>query len=134
MVDSGTRKVNGFHKPVRLTKINRWIRAGRIAEADVGSVVYNLPEWDFGFSTAMEIAKNKSNIMLYVTKYIIKDAQGVNKIMGKRYWSSRNIEIYPLAVLENVPRSVYPSIDAKEYDNEYNNLKYKYVNIREEKK
>ncbi len=130
-VDSGTRKVNGFYKPVRISKIDRWISSARIAPEDVREIVYNLPDWKYGFSTSMKIEKSQGNVLNYITKYITKDAQGNNKIFGKRYWTSRNLEVYPVIELENVPRSVYSELDVKEYSNEYDGRKYKYINKKE---
>lgn len=128
MVDSDTRKVNGYHKPVRLSKIKRWIKSGKISESDIKKVVYNIPSWKYGWSAAMTIEKTQKNVILYVTKYIEKDVQGVNKIMGKRYWSSRNIEICPVIELENVNPSDFEKINAKEYSNKWDGKKYKYLN------
>ena len=133
-VDSGTRKVNGFHKPVRLTKITKWLKAGRITVSDVGSVVYNVKEWQFGFSTAVEVQKSIKNVVLYVTKYISKDVMGKNKIFGKRYWSSRNIETLPPILLENVPLDTFDKLNLKEYKSPFDNKSYKYRNNMVERK
>ena len=133
-VDSGTRKVNGYHKPVRQSKIDKWLKAGRITEDDVGNVVYNVKEWQFGFSTAVEVQKSIKNVVLYVTKYISKDVMGKNKIFGKRYWSSRNIETLPVIMLENVPLDTFEKLKLKEYRNPYDNNAYKYRNNMTERK
>lgn len=133
-VDSGTRKVNGFHKPVRLSKIIRWLKAGRISEADIGSVVYNVAEWQYGFSTAAQVEKSIKNVVLYVTKYITKDVMGKNKIFGKRYWSSRNVETLPPIKLENVSRDTFESLQLKEYKSPYDSKSYKYRNNMTERK
>lgn len=134
LVDSGTRKVKGFHKPVKLTKIAKWLKAGRIAGEDVGNVVYNVKDWQYGFSTAECISKSVKNVVLYVTKYISKDVMGKNKIFGKRYWSSRNIETLPSILLENVPLDTFDSLNLKAYRNPYDDKIYKFRNNMTERK
>lgn len=134
LVDSGTRKVNGYHKPVRQSKIAKWISAGRITEDDVGNVVYNVSEWQYGFSTAVEVQKSIKNVVLYVTKYISKDVMGKNKIFGKRYWSSRNIETLPTILLENVPLDTFEKLNLKEYKSPFDSKSYKYRNNMTERK
>ena len=133
-VDSGTRKVNGFHKPVRLTKITKWLKAGRITEEDIGNIVYNVKEWQYGFSTAECVTKSVKNVVLYVTKYITKDVMGKNKIFGKRYWSSRNIETLPPILLENVSLDTFDNLNLKAYRNPYDDKVYKYRNNLTERK
>ena len=133
-VDSGTRTVNGFHKPVRLIKIQKWLRLGRIVEEDIGEIVYNITEWQYGFSTATQVQKSIKNVVLYVTKYITKDVMGKNKIFGKRYWSSRNIETLPTILLENVPKDVFDNLNLKEYKSPYDSKSYKYRNNITERK
>lgn len=128
MADSGTRKVAGLYKPVKLTKINKWLKQGRLTEEAVGDVVYNVTDWSFGFSTATVLPKDKKNIILYVTKYIEKDVMGKNKIFGKRYWSSRNVESLPPVLLENVSPDLFGSLPFKEYSSPYNPVKFKYNN------
>ena len=125
-VDSGTRKVAGYSKPVRLTKINRWLREGRITEDCIQAVVYNLPDWKFGFSTAFELEKSELNVAAYITKYISKDIQGKNKIFGKRYWTSRNLEVYPPVRLENVME--FDDLPYQAYEAPCGGNMYKYCN------
>lgn len=125
-VDSGTRKVAGYSKPVKLTKINRWLREGRITEDCIQSVVYNLPDWKYGFSTVFELEKSELNVAAYITKYISKDIQGKNKIFGKRYWTSRNLEVYPPVRLENVME--FDDLPYQIYDAPFGGNMYKYCN------
>lgn len=128
MVDSHTRKVRGFEKPVRLTKIGKWLRKGKITEDDILCTVYNMPEWTFGFSTAMELEKNQGSVVCYITKYIQKDVEGKNRIFGKRYWSSRNISTLPIVKLENISSDEFEALPLKRYDSRYDNNSYKYKN------
>lgn len=50
--------------------------------------VYNVPEWKYGFSTAIPVDGNPAQLACYITKYITKDCK---KIFGKYYLSSRNL-------------------------------------------
>lgn len=50
--------------------------------------VYNVPEWKYGFSTAIPVDGNPARLACYITKYITKDCK---KIFGKYYFSSRNL-------------------------------------------
>lgn len=64
-----------------------WIAAG-------GHIVYNLPAWDFGFTTAIELYGERRSAVGYVCKYISKqqrpDESGAlrpGKIGGRWYYS-----------------------------------------------
>ena len=50
--------------------------------------IYNVPEWKYGFSTAIPVDGNPARLACYITKYITKDCK---KIFGKYYLSSRNL-------------------------------------------
>lgn len=50
--------------------------------------VYNVPEWKYGYSTAIPVDGNPARLACYITKYITKDCK---KIFGKYYLSSRNL-------------------------------------------
>lgn len=52
-------------------------------------IVYNLPSFRYGFTTAQKIDDGKV-VFGYLTKYITKDMPLV--FNRKRYWSSRNLE------------------------------------------
>ena len=51
-------------------------------------LVYNVPEWKYGFSTAIPVDGTPARLACYITKYITKDCK---KIFGKYYLSSRNL-------------------------------------------
>lgn len=57
----------------------RWLARG-------GHIVYNLPDWDFGFTTAMELYGEYPKAVAYVCKYIGKDLKA-GKIGGRWYYS-----------------------------------------------
>ena len=67
---------------------------------DHGHPIYNLVDWRLGFSTCIPIDENYQRTCNYITKYITKDTQ---KIFGKWYLSSRNIQKRPeLILLDNI--------------------------------
>mgnify|MGYP004647998565 CR=1 FL=1 len=50
--------------------------------------IYNVPQWKYGFTTAIPVSGSPAALACYITKYITKDCK---KIFGKYYLSSRNI-------------------------------------------
>ena len=74
-----------------------------------GKIVYNVPEWRYGWTTAIPVDENKLKLAYYVTKYITK---GSEKIFGKYFWSSKNIQREPRTILLDTP---YEDIKEKEY-------------------
>lgn len=54
-----------------------------------GSVIYNIGNYDLGFTTATKI-KDNARVSSYITKYISKDLCVVTE-NKKRYWCSRNL-------------------------------------------
>lgn len=76
--DSGTMSFGGG-KPFRVKRSEQ----AKMLEAGA-RVVYNLPEWDFGFTTAIELYGERSKAINYVCKYIGK---GDGKIGGRYYLS-----------------------------------------------
>ena len=83
MVDSGTRIVEGFDKPLSFSTIRSKGLTGKII-----SPVYNVTDWKYGFSTAVPIYGDGAALSTYVTKYITKNCK---KIFGKYYWSSKGL-------------------------------------------
>lgn len=80
--DSGTMVPPGGGKPRRprgAAQRAQWAAQG-------GRVVYNLPGWGWGFSTAMELYGEYSKAVGYVCKYIGKDT-AAGKIGGRWYYS-----------------------------------------------
>lgn len=73
---------------------------------DRGQVVYNLVEYNLGFSTAINV-DGSSAIVSYLTKYITKDL-AESTFGKKRYWSSRNVKLPE--VLEHVTDDTYMQI------------------------
>jgi hypothetical protein len=79
-VDSGTIRVPWAKKPRKPRNAEQraeWLAAG-------GRVVYNLPGWALGFTTAMELYGEYPAAVAYVCKYIGKDG---TKPAGRWYYS-----------------------------------------------
>ena len=116
LVDSGTRLVEGYTKPVKLETIQK----KKIPPEQVKKVVYNIPEWKHGFTTAIEIDGDPAALSQYLTKYITKD---IHKIFGKYYWSSKNLKRSPEITYTNTP---FAEVQAPIYNFDFGlALKYK---------
>ena len=104
LVDSGTKTYTHFKRPMKdVTAIARGL------DPEQGQTVYNVPEWRYGFTTAIKVYGNPGNLAFYLTKYLTKD---MKKIFGKYYWSSKNIVRKPQIILSN---SDYDAVQAPEY-------------------
>ena len=84
LVDSGTIKRAGGGKPQRPRSARQ--RAAWLAEG--GQVVYNVPGWSLGFSTALELQGDYRKAVAYVCKYIGKESE---KIGGRWYFSGGSL-------------------------------------------
>lgn len=84
VTDSGTISLPGDKRPRKpRSKKQRaeWLAAG-------GHVVYNLPDWSYGYSTAIELYGERIAAIRYVCKYITKADQ---KIGGRWFYHSSNL-------------------------------------------
>lgn len=85
-VDSGTLKVDGKKAPIR--------PRGLIHKAELlksgAKPVYNLVDWDFGFTTAIEIYGDYRAAIGYVSKYVSKQNE---KIGGRWYFSGGELRL-----------------------------------------
>ncbi|MBQ7345150.1 MAG: hypothetical protein IJW45_03695, partial [Oscillospiraceae bacterium] len=79
-VDSGTIRLPWAKKPRRPRSEAQ--RAEWLAQG--GRIVYNLPGWTLGFTTAMELYGEYPAAVAYVCKYIGKDGE---KSAGRWYYS-----------------------------------------------
>ena len=80
VVDSGTIRVPWAKKPRKpksAAQRAEWLANG-------GQIVYNLPGWALGFTTAMELYGEYPSAVAYVCKYIGKDG---TKPAGRWYYS-----------------------------------------------
>ena len=105
--DSGTKIYKGYKKPMKdITAIRRGLNLSD------GKIVYNMPNWKFGYTTCIKCYGDPMNTAFYVTKYITKDCK---KIFGKFFWHSRGLK-KPEIRYENID---YDSVQSKEYFNEH---------------
>ena len=84
-VDSGTISLPGGGKPRRpRSKAQRaaWL-------ADGGHIVYNLPAWSLGFTTAIKLYGDRRAAVGYVCKYITKAQE---KVGGRWYYSGGDLK------------------------------------------
>lgn len=77
-VDSGTMSVPGRKAPVKVrSEAHR-----RALEDRGGHVVYNLPGWGWGFSTAIQLYGERDAAINYVCKYIGKEMENGTNVPG----------------------------------------------------
>lgn len=104
LVDSGTIDLPGEAKPRRPRDDQEraaWLGHG-------GRVVYNWPQWPYGFSTAIALYGTYSAAVGYVCKYIGKQQQ--QRPMGRWYYSGGGLK---------EPEKLYTSLDYAELGEEY---------------
>lgn len=53
-------------------------------ETSSGRTIYNMPQWKYGWSTAIEIYNQPEAVCKYITKYVTKDS---SKIFGNFYYA-----------------------------------------------
>lgn len=86
-----------------------------------GKIIYNMPGWSWGHSTAIETYGENENISKYITKYLTKDFR---KIFGKYYYSGGDIIRDAPIILDNWD---YDQLPYKEYSIPSINRKFKYI-------
>lgn len=96
--DSGTVKVQGYKKPVKLSTAKHY----KVKPEEM-KTVYNCDDWKLGFSTFVPLDENIDCVCAYVTKYITKDFE---KIFGKSFFAVGDIK-------RDVP-TYYADIDKEE--------------------
>ena len=88
LVHSGTYKVTGKKKPVRLSTLKKMkLTPGSENVRDV----YNITNYKLGFATAVELDGNKEAVSFYMTKYATKELD-LHKILGKFYLAVGDIK------------------------------------------
>lgn len=100
------------------------VDSGKLTSCTDGRMrsVYNVKDWKYGFSTAIETYGDLCACACYLTKYITKQS---NMIFGRYYWSSRNLVREPETVLHD---TVYQDLDMPEFSVPKTGLKLKYLN------
>ena len=81
LVHSGTYKVTGKKKPVRLSTLKKMKLT---PSSENVRDVYNITNYKLGFATAVELDGNKEAVSFYMTKYATKELD-LHKILGKFY-------------------------------------------------
>lgn len=84
--------------------------------------IFNVLDWQFGFSTAIKIYGAPIHAACYLTKYITKQNQ---MIFGRYYWSSRNLVRSPEIQVFNTP---YQALEFDEVKTSCPGLSLKYNN------
>lgn len=102
VIDSGTIKRPGIKKPKRPK--NEQERQEWLAEG--GHVVYNLPQWSLGFTTALKLYGEYPAAVAYCCKYIGK--QENQRPLGRWYYSGGALR---------EPVKTYADLDFRDVDN-----------------
>ena len=100
IADSGTYTLPGKKSP----KKPRSTKEKEHFIAIGGKLVYNILDWNFGFSTAIELYGNYKAAVSYVVKYVSK---AIEKIGGRWYYSGGAL---------NSPKVVYADLDFRELE------------------
>ena len=87
-------KSGRVHAHALINDVFKLVDSGKRTKS--GKVIYNCPEWRYGFTTAIPLDDQKIRVANYVIKYITK---GSDKIFGKYFWSSKNIQREPHVIL-----------------------------------
>ena len=106
--DSGTIRLPGGKKPRRPRSDKQraeWLAAG-------GRVVYNLPGWPLGYTTAMELYGEYPAAVAYVCKYIGKAGE---KPGGRWYYSGGDLKEPAVEYLEMSPAELANSYPGKAF-------------------
>jgi hypothetical protein len=87
---SGTVVPPGGGKPIKVETARR--KGFNLAECQR---VYNIPEWLYGYTTAIKLYGEKEAAAAYIAKYITKQYDATDgdrtKIGGRYYWHSNNL-------------------------------------------
>jgi hypothetical protein len=85
-------------------------------------IIYNMPQWSLGYSTAIEITGDKERVSKYILKYISKD---FNKIFGAFYYAGgKGLKRKPPVKLYHMD---YNSVNTKEYIIKKAKIGFKYI-------
>lgn len=96
VVDSGTMRPPAGgrpRKPRSEAQRNKWL-------SDGWTIVYNLPGWSLGFTTALELTGEYPAAVAYVCKYIGKDGE---KPAGRWYYSGGDLKEPAVSYAELAP-------------------------------
>ncbi len=86
-----------------------------------GQIIYNMPQWSLGWSTAIQLDEHKDRVSRYITKYVTKDFR---KIFGAFYYAGgRDLVRKPRTEFFD---SMYDSVSGEEFRPKDLNIWFKY--------
>ena len=96
VVPSGTYIQPSGGKPVKLATLRR-----NGYKVDECKEVFNVPDWKYGFTTAVKVYGTREALAGYIGKYITKEYDTLDrKVQGRYYYSSNNLK-KPFFVYKN---------------------------------
>lgn len=119
LVDSGTRNVEGFTKPLKISTIERY----NIPDNRIKNIIYNVKNWKYGFSTALYTYGDGIGVSKYVADYITK---GSKRIFGRYYWVSKNLNMYAPIELRDEDPNLFNVIPLPAHRSMWSDDEYKY--------
>lgn len=124
LINSGTVGVDGYKKPIHIDTAYKYHLEDKILYT-----VYNVIDWNYGFTTAIDTYGSTQKLANYVMKYITKDmlSEEHRSIFGKFYWVSRNLQLFPVTELFMLDDYEYYNTVAKEYYARGSDVRYKYI-------
>lgn len=94
---------------------------------DARKIIYNMPEWTLGWSTAIELDGEQDNVAKYMTKYITKEFR---KIFGSFYYAGgRGLVRTPELRVYDCDYDDEAFEDLKEYRPDGVHLWFKYLTV-----
>ena len=90
-----------------------------------GRIIYNLPDWTLGFTTAIRLSGDYRGVCAYVCKYVTKEVKGGTKVGGRWYLSGGTLQ-RPIYRYDNVD---YAGTAGREHHVEGAGLSLKYVPV-----
>lgn len=89
-----------------------------------GHTIFNMPQWKYGFSTAIRLYGDVEHTAKYITKYITKD---LKKIFGSFYFAGGGVDRNPNTVVYNseyreIPGTTFP-VEVAGYALKYGTIK-----------
>ena len=123
MDESGTVLIPNYEKPVKIKTAKKL----NVSTSEC-KIVYNIKDWNYGFTTAIGLYGDLSALSVYLCKYITKNT---TRIFGKYYWSSQDIKREPNIILYD---EYYYNTEGYEKEIKKLGIKLKYESSYEYKK
>ena len=86
-----------------------------------GNIIYNMPAWKYGFSTAIELYGDRLHTSKYIVKYIQKDFK---KLFGKFYFAGGDINRKPEITFADID---FEEVEGKVYKPDLSPVGFKYM-------